>query len=82
MLDRLRHALVWRWRRAASLRYLRKNFRDGEELVRSYSERTPCGEAICRDGTAIRHPAGRSGLPGMTLEIWCEKVYTGAFYSP
>ncbi len=82
VFNRLRDALGWRWHRAARLRYLRTTFTNGEELARSYLDRTPCDTAVCRDGTVIRHPAGRAGLAGMILEVWFDEVYTGAFYTP
>jgi FkbM family methyltransferase len=82
LYGRVRDALPWRWRLAMQARYLRKTFRNGEELVRSYLTKTPCDQAICRDGTLIRHPAGRTGLAQMILEVWFEQVYTGAFYTP
>ena len=67
LLNRVRDALPWRLRLAMRTRYLRKAFRNGEELVRSYLTKTPCDQAVCRDGTLIRHPAGRPGLAQMTV---------------
>ena len=55
---------------------------NGPELAASYVARTTCGAAICHDGTVIKHPADRSGLAGMILEVWFEEVYSGAFYTP
>lgn len=82
MIRRVREGLVWRWRRYVRGRYLRTTFRNGTELARSYQDRTACDAAVCRDGSVIRHPAGRTGLAGMILEIWRDEVYTGAFYTP
>ena len=82
MLRWLKEGLAWRWRVAMRLRYLRRMFLNGEELARSYLNRTACDRAICRDGTVIRHPTGRTGLAGMILEIWYDEVYTGRFYAP
>ena len=82
MLTRIREGLEWRWFLATRTRFLRKTFRNGDELVKSYLSKTPCDEAICRDGTVIRHAPGRTGLAGMILEVWFEEVYTGTFYTP
>jgi len=82
VLTRIQEGLAWRWLIAKRTRFLRQTFRNGEELVTSYLSRTPCDEAICRDGTLIRHPPGRTGLAGMLLEVWFEEVYTGTFYTP
>ena len=81
MLNRLR-ALVSPLRRSIRLRYLRTNFRNGDALLQSYLAGTPCDEAICTDGSVILHPPGRSGLAGMILEVWYDRVYTRSFYRP
>ena len=82
LLTRVRDALYWRRWKARRHRYLRAAFRNGEELVRSYTEKTPCPTAVLNDGTVFRHPADRTGLAGMLLEVWYDEVYTGRFYTP
>lgn len=83
MIRRVYEALAWRWDVASRLRFLKKNFRNGEKLVESYVKKTVCDTAVCNDGTIIRHPKGRTGLAGMILEIWHEQVYTSnKFYRP
>jgi FkbM family methyltransferase len=42
----------------------------------------PCDRAECWDGTVLRHPAERAGLPETILEIWHERAYTASFYEP
>jgi len=81
LLERVREGLSWRWQLAQRERYLRRQFQNGEELVRSYLAREPCQTAVCRDGTIIRHP-DRTGLAQTILEVWFEQVYTGKFYRP
>lgn len=82
LFSRIREALYWRRWKARRVRYLRANFRNANELVRSYLERTACPSAVLPDGTTIRHPADRTGLAGMLLEVWFDQVYTGRFYTP
>lgn len=82
MLQSVREAVAWRWRKAMRIRYLRKNFQNGEVLATSYLNRIACDLAIASDGTVIRHPPGRTGLAGMILEVWFDQVYTGRFYTP
>jgi len=82
VFHRVINGLVWRLRLATRLRYLRRTFRNGEALASSFLDKTACDSVICQDGTVIRHPAGRTGLAGMLLEIWHEEVYTGKFYTP
>jgi FkbM family methyltransferase len=82
VLDRIRDALAWRWRLATCAHYLRRTFCNGDELARSYTERTPCDRAVCLDGVVIRHPPGRTGLAQMLLEVWYDQVYTRGFYRP
>ena len=82
LLTRIRDALYWRLWKARRHRYLRATFRNGEELVRSYVDKTPCPTAVLNDGTVFRHPADRTGLAGMLLEVWYDEVYTGRFYTP
>jgi FkbM family methyltransferase len=82
VLHWLRHELAWRRQLASRKRYLRRTFRNGEELVHSFVTRTPCGRAVCRDGAEVRHPPGRTGLALMLIEVWFEHVYTGPFFTP
>jgi FkbM family methyltransferase len=82
LLDRLKNAIAWRWDMAKRRLYLHRTFRNGEELFQSYITRVPCDQAVCQDGTVIRHPTGRTGLAQMILEVWYENVYTRAFYKP
>ncbi len=82
LLSRVRHALYWRRWKARRLRYLRATFRNGDELARSYLDKSPCPTAVLNDGTVFRHPADRTGLAGMLLEVWHDAVYTGRFYTP
>lgn len=81
LLKRVRDGLSWRWWLAQREWYLRREFQNGEELVRSYLAREPCQTAVCRDGTIIRHP-NRTGLAQTILEVWFDQVYTGKFYHP
>ena len=81
-MHRLIESVRWRWQRAARLRYLRKTFLNGGELADSYLARTPCDTAVGRDGVTIQHPAGRTGLAGMILEVWFDDVYCRNFYTP
>lgn len=82
ILDRLRRELSWRWKLAARRRYLRRAFRNGDELFHSLVSKTPCDTAVGQDGVVIRHPAGRSGLALMIAEVWFEQVYSRRFYAP
>ena len=82
LLTRVRDALHWRRWKARRLRYLRAAFRNGDELARTDTEKTPCPTAVLNDGTVFRHPADRTGLAGMLLEVWYDEVYTGRFYTP
>jgi FkbM family methyltransferase len=85
-LTRVRDGLGWRYRlavrEASRRRYLRKNFVNAEELLRSLSTKVACDRAICRDGLVIQHPPGRTALVQMLLEVWLEQVYTKDFYVP
>jgi len=82
VLKWFKKGLAWRWRMATRLRYLRRTFRNGDELARSYLNRTACETAVLRDGIVVRHPVGRTGLCGMILEVWHDEIYTGRFYTP
>lgn len=82
VLQWLRHELAWRRQLASRKRFLRRTFRNGEELLRSFVTKTACDTAVCRDGIEIRHPPGRTGLALMLIEVWFEHVYTGAFFTP
>jgi len=62
LLTRVRDALHWRRWKARRLRYLRAAFRNGDELARTDTEKTPCPTAVLNDGTVFRHPADRTGL--------------------
>ncbi len=78
----LYEGLAWRWEVWRRTRYLRRTFRNGDELVRSYLAKTPCGRAVCQDGSEVRHPPGRVGFAQMILEVWWDDVYTRDFYTP
>jgi FkbM family methyltransferase len=80
-LRRIRDGLLWRWQLTPHKRYLRRQFRNGAELIQSFFTKESCQTAVLRDGTLIRHPA-RSGLAQTILEIWFEQAYTRGFYRP
>lgn len=82
MIRRVYEGLTWRWNAVRRVWYLRRNFRNGQELVDSYYQRKICDIAICPDDTCIQHPVNRIGFAGMLLEVWHEEVYTKGFYSP
>jgi FkbM family methyltransferase len=82
MMTRIREGLGWRWRRVGRLAFLARSFRNGLSLARRYRRKQPCGRAVLWDGTELHHPADRSGLAETILEIWYDRVYTGAFYRP
>ena len=82
MIQDLRNAIEWRWKRLRQLRFLRKHFKNGDELVAAYLGKTPLGVAACSDGWLVTHPKSRRGLAETILEIWHTKIYTGRFYQP
>jgi FkbM family methyltransferase len=82
IVSELRRWLGNQWRTVRRNWFFRKHFRNAAELERSFSAKTACDQALCRDGSVIRHPAGRTGLAPMILEVWRDQVYTGSFYQP
>lgn len=82
MLKYLKEGFGWRWRLFRNVQYLKSHFRNGEELARSYVQKTSCDRAILKDGRTLRHPPGQVGFAPLILEVWKDEVYTGKFYSP
>jgi FkbM family methyltransferase len=74
---------TWRWRHLRRQWFLLRHFRNGPSLLRSLRDHSPCDVAVCRDGSRLCHPAGRTGLVNTILEIWHDHAYTSDdFYSP
>lgn len=82
MITRLRDGLEWRWRALKRRWFLLRTFRNEAELARGLRAHSPIERAVCRDGTVLRYPPGRSGLAETLLEIWHDQVYSGPFYRP
>ena len=55
--------------------FFARQFRNFPELIFSWLRQSPCSRAIQWDGRRLHHPAGRTGLAEVLLELWSEDEY-------
>ncbi|MBY0229823.1 MAG: FkbM family methyltransferase [Gemmataceae bacterium] len=82
MLRRLVDGIAWRLEMCRRYWFFLSTFRNGRSLAWNYHKRIPSDKAVLRDGTVLRHPPSRSGLPQTLLELWDAESYTKGFYRP
>lgn len=80
-LARFYEAVLWRRRVATQQAFIRRTFRDSDEILQAHDEELPLAKITLRDGRCLMHP-DRPGLVDTLVELWHHRGYTQGLYRP